>query len=141
MKFSEEIIERLCKHLKQGSTVKSACAAVGIAKATFYEWKESKPDFSDTINEAMAIPDRKVENSLYKSATGFYYTEIEYKMEPSKDGLKLKKIPVRKIRKFVQPIVVAQKFILINRNPDEWRDRQEHDVAVKMNFDFGENGE
>ena len=143
MKYTEELVETLCKHLEKGSTIKSACAAVGISKQTFYEWKESKPDFLDSINRTMAIPDRKVENALYKNAKGFFYTEIEYKMVSSKDGTKLIQIPVKKIRKFTLPNIAAQKFILINRNPEEWRDKteQEHSGAVKMKFDFGDNGE
>lgn len=134
MKYSKEIVETICKHLKKGSSIKSACAAVGICKATFYEWKESKPDFLDSITQAMAIPDRKIENALYKTAKGFFYTETEYKTIPSKDGTKLLHIPVKKVRKMTLPNIAAQKFILINRNPDEWRDKVEHEHSGDMSI-------
>jgi len=138
MKYSKELVETLCKHLKKGSSIKSACAAVGISKETFYEWKKKKPDFSDSIEQAMAVPDKKVENALYKNARGFFYTETEYKSMASKDGLKVIHIPVKKVRKMIVPNVAAQKFILINRNPEEWKDKKEQDVTVKGSLSIPE---
>lgn len=132
MKYSKELVETLCKHLKQGSSIKFSCIAVGIAKSTFYEWKESKSDFSDSVARAMAIPDRKVENALYKTARGFRYTETEYKAIPNKDHTKVELIPAKKTRKLVLPSVVAQKFILINRNPEEWNDKQETELSGEI---------
>ena len=122
----------LCKHLKQGSSIKSACAAVGIHRTLFYKWKESKFDFFDTVTRAMAIPDRKVENALYRTAKGFRYTETEYKAVPTEDHTKIKYIPVKKTRKMVLPNVAAQKLILTNRNPEEWRDKQDLDFSGDM---------
>jgi len=134
MKYSKELTERLCKHLKQGSSIKSACAAAGISRETFHQWKKTKPDFSDTVDRAMAIPDRKVENTLYKTAKGFRYTETEYKAIANKDHTKIAHIPIKKVRKMVLPSVAAQKFILTNRNPEEWRDKQDLDVSGDMSI-------
>ena len=131
MKYSKDLVETLCKHLKKGSSIKSACAAAGIAESTFYEWKESKSEFSESVRRAMAIPDKKVENALYKNARGFFYTETEYKAESNKDGTKIVHIPIKKVRKMIVPNVAAQKFILINRNPEEWKDKKEQDVTLK----------
>jgi len=128
MKYGKEIVEILCKHLKKGSSIKSACAASGIDKSTFYEWKKLKADFPDIIKKAMAIPDMKVENALYKSAImGHSYTETEYKTVPKKDGTGLKKIPVKKVKKFIVPNVTAQIFWLKNRCPEEFKDKTEHE--------------
>ena len=130
MKYSEEIVEALCKHLEKGSSIKSACAAVGISEETFHKWKREKSEFSESIGSAMAIPDRKVENALYRTAVGFQYTEIEFK--GVQVGEKVKHIPIKKIRKKVLPNVAAQKFILTNRNPKEWKDKQETELSGEV---------
>ena len=80
----------------------------------------------------MAIPDRKVENAMYKSARGYSYTETEYKAVQVKE--KIRHIPIKKTRKMVQASVGAQKFILINRNPEEWRDKQDLNLSGDMNI-------
>ncbi|MCK4786177.1 MAG: hypothetical protein KAV87_20640, partial [Desulfobacteraceae bacterium] len=104
MKFSDELTEKICKHLKQGATIVTTCDAVGIAKSTFYEWMEKKSDFSDTIKKTMAIPDKKVENALYKSATmGHRYKEKEFKAVQV--GEKIKMIPVKTVTKIIPPNV------------------------------------
>ncbi len=133
MKYSEELTEKICKHLKKGNTITTTCGAVGIAKSTFYEWVEKKSDFSDAIKKAMAIPDQKVENALYKSAImGHRYKEKEYKGVAV--GEKVKMILVKTVRKFIPPNVTAQIFYLKNRQPDEWKDRHNFDLNGNLNI-------
>lgn len=126
MKYGKEITNKLCRHLKQGSSIKSACALVGISQETFYKWRKEKAEFSETIKRAMAIPDKAVENALYKSAImGHSYMEKEYSMVPTKDGTGLKKILVKEVKKIVLPNVTAQIFWTKNRCPEEFKDKQE----------------
>jgi len=80
----------------------------------------------------MAIPDMKVENTLYKTARGFRYTVTEYKAVSNKEHTKIKYIPVKKTRKLVLPSVPAQKLILTNRNPEEWSDKQETELTGEI---------
>ena len=131
MKYGKEIVDRICKHLKGGATVQSTCAIVGISKETFYQWKKTKPDYSDVIKKAMAVPDRKVEDALRKSAImGHSFEEIEYKAVAVGDKVKL--IPIKKITKVVPPNVTAQIFWLKNRCPDEFKDRQETELSGEV---------
>lgn len=127
MKYSPETTEKLVKHLKKGSTITSACQAVGIHKDTFYEWMEKKSDFSDAIKKAMAIPDRKVENSLFKMAKGFFKVK-----EKHYEGEDLKLVKV--IEKKMLPNVTASIFFLKNRNPEEWKDRHNLDLTGNVNI-------
>lgn len=132
MKYSEEIIEKICKLLKRGNTITTTCQAVGISKETFYQWMK-KSDFSDAIKKAMAIPDKKVENALYKSAImGHRYKEKEFKGVAV--GEKVKMILVKTVTKIIAPNVTAQIFYLKNRQPDEWKDRHDLDVSGNMNI-------
>ena len=78
----------------------------------------------------MAIPDKAVENALYKSAImGHSYMEKEYSMVPTKDGTGLKKILVKEVKKIVLPNVTAQIFWTKNRCPEEFKDKQEIDAS------------
>ena len=38
--LTPELREALCAHLAQGSSVKTACDAVGISRASYYSWRE-----------------------------------------------------------------------------------------------------
>ena len=135
MKFSDELTEKICKHLKQGATITTTCEAVGIHKDTFYEWMKKKSDFSDAIKKTMAIPDKKVENALFKLAIGtFRYTEKHYEQIRDVKGKLTDMQLVKTIRKRVLPNVTAQIFHLKNRKPDEWKDR--HDVAHSGSVQF-----
>lgn len=132
MKYSKELTEKICKHLKIGNTITTTCEAVGIAKSTFYEWMEKKSDFSDAIKKAQSTADKKVENALFKMATGtFEYIERHYETTVI-DKLKLGTLK-KTIKKTLAPNITAQIFYLKNRNPDEWRDQQdiEHSGEIK----------
>ena len=37
--LTPELREELCAHLAQGASIKTACQAVGISKATYYSWR------------------------------------------------------------------------------------------------------
>lgn len=127
MKYSKELTEKICKLLKRGNTITTTCQAIGINKQTFYNWMEKKLDFFDAIKKAMAIPDKKVENALYKSAMmGHKYQEKEFKAVAV--GEKIKMIPIRTVTKIVPPNITAQIFYLKNRKPDEWKDVYEQEI-------------
>lgn len=133
MKYSKELIDKICKHLKQGATITTTCEAVGISRETFYDWMKKKPDVSDTIKKAMSIPDKKVENALFKSATmGHRYIEKEFKAVAV--GEKIKMIPVKTVTKIIPPNVTAQIFYLKNRQPDEWSDKQDIEHSGGLNI-------
>lgn len=131
MKFSKKIIETICKHLKKGATITSTCEAVGISRETFYDWMKKKPDVSDAIKKAMAIPDKKVENALFKMATGtFEYEENHYesiiidKIKPA--------ILKKTIKKTLAPNITAQIFYLKNRKPEEWKDVKDIGITGEL---------
>lgn len=133
MKYSEELTEKICKHLKKGNTVTTTCQAVGIHKDTFYDWMKKKSDFSDAIKKAQSIADKKVENALFKMATGtFKYEERHYEsiyIDKIKPGT-LKKT----IKKTLAPNITAQIFYLKNRQPDEWMDKQDIEHSGDLNI-------
>ena len=46
---SEQIVE---VYLKKGCNVSATCTALGIARKTFYEWKNERPELSEKISDA-----------------------------------------------------------------------------------------
>jgi len=124
MKYSKELTEKICKHLKQGNTINTTCQAVGIHKDTFFDWMKKKSDFSDSIKKAQSTADKKVENALFKMATGtFEYIERHYETTVI-DKIKLGTLK-KTIKKTLAPNITAQIFYLKNRKPDEWKDKQD----------------
>ena len=101
---------------------------LGISKDTFYRYKKDHTDFSDSLKRGKVVADTKVENSLYKKATGYSTTEqmaIKVKEESyTTEGKKIvnEKVEVVEVIKEIQPDVAAIKFWLVNRTSDRWTD-------------------
>ena len=79
--------------------------AFGIDEATLYAWLKKHPELDKAIRESKENMDSLVERSLFERATGI---KIE-----GKDGVYS-----------VPPDVTAQKFWLITRRREQWRDVQ-----------------
>lgn len=118
MKYSPEIVDKIIKYLKQGTSITTTCDLVKISVETFYDWKKNKPEFSERVKAATAIPDQKVENAFFKSALGFKYKEKTVDNERK---------TVRITTKTVPPNGSNALNWLKNRKPTEWRDKQEID--------------
>lgn len=58
-KLDDERVETLLEWLTQGCTVRASCAAAKITRETYYDWLKTKPEFSDTVEAAMAQAERK----------------------------------------------------------------------------------
>jgi hypothetical protein len=53
-KYNDEIVQKISGAIALGATNKDACHFAGINEDTFYQWMESKPDFSESIKKAKA---------------------------------------------------------------------------------------
>lgn len=101
---------------------------LGIAKDTFIEYKKQYSDLADAVKHNKDDADLEVENALFKSAQGFYYTT----QEVTKQG------DIIIVEKYQPPSNTAQIFWLKNRKPKDWRDKQEvsHDGTMNINNPF-----
>lgn len=66
------------KWARDGCTEKEICARLGISESTFNDYKKQFSELSEPLKEGKAIADYKVEDALYKRATGFSYSEDTY---------------------------------------------------------------
>lgn len=95
---------------------------LGISERTLNYWKKD-PEFLQSIKRGKTKADAKVTQSLYRSATGYEYTD--------KNGQKV----------YVPPNITAIIFWLKNRRPDLWRDKQQQEhsgrVEAILRFAYG----
>ena len=66
--MSEEGLIRIKGWARDGLADKEIIHNMGIKKSAFYNWKKRFPQFAEALKEGKDVPDRKVENALYKKA-------------------------------------------------------------------------
>ncbi len=139
---------------REGAQNKEIAKAIGIAESTLYRALDSNQEFKESLKNARDTADFKVENALYKRATGYEYEEVT--REPmvgfiighinksSKEGRALAEevrqkledglVVTKRVKKEVAPDPISMIFWLKNRKKDKWRDKQEHDHNVRGNM-------
>ncbi len=139
MKYSKDIVNKICSLIREDSyTIAEICSIVGINKDTFYKWKETKSDFSDSIKKAQNDFDEmlvaEAKKSLIKMIKG--YTEQEKKTvtvdtgkrdDNNKPIIRVKEHSV--IDKHYQPNPTLIIFTLTNRDSDNWKNKQDNNIS------------
>jgi hypothetical protein len=124
--FNEKLSEQIVQLVEKGLTDKQICAIIEVPQSTLSLWKSTKPDFMKTLKIAKNAADQLVEVSLYKRAQGVSLPEE--KVVWNKD---LGKHEVVTVTKHYPPDTTAAIFWLKNRQPDQWRDVQRHEVVSR----------
>lgn len=134
-KLNEITIETICKYIEEGATIRTACAAAGIGKSTYYRWIKAAEnetdglyrDFWDRTSESLAKARITTENAVFSAALGgeVYETRVEKKPDGSEQLVFIcRQIP---------PDGYLCLKILERRYPDDWG------MKIKKNFDFGKS--
>lgn len=136
MKAKEQERTDILNYLAQGFSQKEAYQKAGVGETTFYKWMEDKEYRALVHNaqdeaKASKADVRMVERALLDAAQGFEYEEVrtEYESREVVDEETGKKVfkPVikRQVRttKRVPPSTEAIKFLLTNRDPQNWKNR------------------
>lgn len=129
-KYSEEMTAKVCSYIIDGDSETTAARRAGIAGSTHFDWKNRYPEYSEAIKNAVKVFDEtaveKVEQSLFKRAVGYQYTETSTK---TKSGQVVE--TVKKVVK-VAPDVGAIVFFLTNRAPERWKNKQVQDIRAAV---------
>lgn len=97
-KFTKELSQIILRLYQLGKIDAEVCAIIGIAESTLNRWKQKHAELWESIRKAKKDPDGLVESALFNTALGF---EMKGRYYP--------------------PNFFAQRFWLMNRQPDKWR--------------------
>jgi len=55
-KITDELIDQICNHIREGNYVESSCFACGIAKRTYYNWvKRGEEDTEKEVDSVYSV--------------------------------------------------------------------------------------
>lgn len=114
-----------------GATDREVAEFLEVAESTLYEWKHQHPEFSESLKLGKEEADNRVEQSLYRRATGYSFDAV--KIFPPKtwsegDSVKIGEPVIVPYVEHVPPDTTACIFWLKNRRKKDWRDR--HDLGI-----------
>jgi len=127
--MNENGLKRIKGWAFDGLNDEQIAGKMGISKSTFYEWQKKFPEFAEAICEGKEIPDRNVENALYKRACGFEYEEVTKEVDEING-----KMITKRVKKYYPPDATSMIFYLKNRKPEEWRDKQQVELSGSLDI-------
>jgi len=141
-KYDKEIVEKICLLIQTDSyTIAEICQQVSINQDTYFDWLKKKPEFSDAIKKAKGEFNdfllAECKKSLVKKIQGYTVQEVKSVTVDTRklddDGNPIYKQKEKTvIDKHFQPDTAAIIFTLCNRDPDNWKNRQENNVTGDM---------
>lgn len=132
--YRQEFCEQAYKLCLLGHTDAELAKFFGVSEATVNNWKQDYPEFLESIKDGKEIADAEVAKSLYNRAIGYSHDDVEIKVVANGDnmGSRIVEVPVVK---HYPPDTGAAMAWLKNRQPKNWRDKQEIEVT---NVDLAE---
>src|SRR3990167_832633 len=119
-------MEQMKKLVLAGWTDQQVCDFFKINIVTLHNWKQDE-NFFKALKGWKDVADHRVEESLYKRATGYTHEEVQVFCYAGKTV-------EHKILKHYAPDTVACIFWLKNRKKIEWRDKQETEYSGSVNL-------
>jgi hypothetical protein len=129
-KYNKHLCKLAYEYAKQGLMDYEIFDNLKISHSAFYDYLNKYPDFYDSIKKGRQLAIQKVEGSLFKKAMGYTVTEKSTEVKVEADGT-MKPVSVRNTEKHFQADMGAIAFFLKNKDPENWRDRQEIDHTTK----------
>ena len=136
-KYSEKKADLICELVASGDyKIVDLCKKAGISHETYYAWKKSKPEFSESLKRSeeqrLEVFKNMARSGLAKLLDVYEYEEIhtEYVDDPKNAGkpkIKSKKIITKKI----MPNPTAVIFALTNLDPANFKHLQHIDHTSK----------
>ncbi len=99
-----------------GMIDKDMAEAMGVHKSTFDKWKNDHLEFKKALKKGKATPDTELENSLFKSANGYFVDETTIYTD---EGGNITNAATTK--KWIKPDGTSLIFALTNRKPEIWK--------------------
>jgi hypothetical protein len=131
-KFKPEFVDQATKLAALGATDREVAEFFDVDERTLNRWKHDHEGFCQALKVGKAAADERVEQSLYRRATGYSYDAVKIFMPAGATA------PVyAPYVEHTPPDTTAAIFWLKNRKPDAWRDVREtkSDVNVRRSFE------
>lgn len=137
-RYKQEYCVQAYKLCLLGSTDKQMADFFGVAESTINKWKLDHPEFSESIKKGKEIADMEIANSLFERAKGakvkkkqaIKLKRVEYNM--GRRVLEEERIEIVDVEEELPPDTTSAIFWLKNRNPDQWRDKQQHEHTMEI---------
>jgi hypothetical protein len=114
-----------------GATDKQIADFFDVDESTITRWKQSEPEFCTSLKAGKEDADATIAQSLFHRAKGYVAPDI---ITAQKDGIIT---DIKEVEKHYPPDTTAAIFWLKNRQPKNWRDKQEVE-QVNLNYDMSE---
>lgn len=124
-KYDPKCLKQVQKLCALGATDNDVADFLEVDVATIMRWKVRYPEFCEALKLGKDPADDRVEQSLYRRATGYSYdTEKLFVI----DGV-IHRVP---FTEHIPPSVTACIFWLKNRRSATWRDKREDDDKAEV---------
>ena len=123
-KYKPEYTTQAAKLCELGATDIELADFFSVTTSTIYEWRNQHKEFSEAVIAGKEMADARVERAFYNRAVGYTY-------ESEKIFNNQGEILRAPTREHVPPDAGAALNWLKNRQPDKWRDKQEHELTGK----------
>lgn len=117
-KYREEYAELTYKYCLLGATDKVLADYFDVSEATINNWKIDHAPFLESIKRGKQEADSVIADSLFNRARGYSHTEEKVFNNQGE-------IVTYETTKHYAPDTTAAIFWLKNRQPKQWRDKQE----------------
>lgn len=139
-RYNKRIVKRICDLISKDSfTIAEICEKVNISESCFYNWQATHVEFGEAIQKAREKFDdilaQEAKNSLRKLVSGYDVDEKRTVYIGGEDGKPKIKEQVT-IKKHIQPNVAATIFMLTNKAPDEYKNKQFSELTGKDGKDL-----
>ena len=108
---------------RNGLTLDDIAHNLGVGKTTFFKYIKTKQELKIALDNGKEVADIRVENALYRKATGYFSKEQKIVQVRNSDGSTTHE--VIEYDKWNEPDTTAMIFWLKNRKPESWRDKVE----------------
>jgi len=124
----------------QGATMEELAIMLGVGETTIYKWQAERPEFAKAIRAGRHISNGELLNAAFRNSTGFTVIEkqaikiktYEQYTDPKTAETVLKpveKVEVVEVESFVAPNAKLLQFMLTNRMPDQYKNKEHVDIV------------
>ena len=117
-KYKEEYNEIAYNYCLLGATDAELGVFFDVDERTINNWKESHPEFFQSLKKGKELADAKVAQALFHRATGYSCPDLDIKMYEGE-------IIETPYTKHYPPDATSMIFCLMYRQPSKWREKRE----------------